>query len=366
MVHESTREANASGVVETRGRTYLYADAAFVPMAHRDVMGEGSESRQSPWFFYVGDVIDTPEELVTGDGQVVASLERTAFGLTATSTPSVTTTPFRFEGQYADEETGLVYNFFRYYDPEMGRYISADPLGVEGGLNLFAYCRDPVGCVDPFGLHELDVSVMPAGHKGPPITPPSTLGHRPGGFSSGSKTTDARGRSVLKRIPGTNDPTQLRGQTQPHTERQAIEWMRSNPNFRPTHRRGGPLDGGTTSMGGELPPCPMCSNEMREFARQSGCEIHYSWPTGNQVMYDPNHPNDSPKTGPSNANPRVAAFCADYAPNGGGPNSPSSRYRGEQDHMRRQGLHSDNSDPSEAAQKRVARANDKRRRSRWL
>ena len=55
--------------------------------------------------------------------------------------------------QYYDEETGLHYNRFRYYDPSIGRYISADPIGQDGGANLFAYSFiDPVNLVDPFGL----------------------------------------------------------------------------------------------------------------------------------------------------------------------------------------------------------------------
>lgn len=48
--------------------------------------------------------------------------------------------PFLFQGQYYDEEIKLAYNRFRYYDPQMGRYISEDPIGLESGeLNLFSY-----------------------------------------------------------------------------------------------------------------------------------------------------------------------------------------------------------------------------------
>jgi RHS repeat-associated protein len=59
----------------------------------------------------------------------------------------------RFPGQYFDEETGLHYNRFRYYDPSVGRYISADPIGQAGGVNVFGYAvNNPVGAIDPFGL----------------------------------------------------------------------------------------------------------------------------------------------------------------------------------------------------------------------
>ncbi len=59
----------------------------------------------------------------------------------------------RFPGQYYDAETGLHYNWHRFYDPETGRYITADPIGLAGGMNLYAYVAgDPVNAVDPEGL----------------------------------------------------------------------------------------------------------------------------------------------------------------------------------------------------------------------
>ena len=58
----------------------------------------------------------------------------------------------RFQGQWHDVETGLHYNRFRYYDPEVGRFIHQDPIGLLGGFNLYQYAPNPLGWIDPFGL----------------------------------------------------------------------------------------------------------------------------------------------------------------------------------------------------------------------
>ena len=61
--------------------------------------------------------------------------------------------PFRFQGQYEDEEIGLYYNRFRYYDPEVGQYTQQDPIGLAGGNpTLYGYVYNTLGEVDPFGL----------------------------------------------------------------------------------------------------------------------------------------------------------------------------------------------------------------------
>ena len=58
----------------------------------------------------------------------------------------------RFPGQYYDAETGLHYNYFRDYDPSVGRYVESDPIGLRGGLNTYAYVNDPLTQLDPLGL----------------------------------------------------------------------------------------------------------------------------------------------------------------------------------------------------------------------
>ena len=73
-------------------------------------------------------------------------------GKTATVTTSASGKVF--PGQYYDQETGLHYNYFRYYDPETGRYVTADPIGFAGGdLNLYGYVwNNPLNWSDSLGL----------------------------------------------------------------------------------------------------------------------------------------------------------------------------------------------------------------------
>lgn len=61
--------------------------------------------------------------------------------------------PLRFPGQYADKESNLFYNYFRDYDPALGRYVKSDPVGLAGGLSTFAYAAsNPLSFTDRLGL----------------------------------------------------------------------------------------------------------------------------------------------------------------------------------------------------------------------
>jgi len=104
------------------------------------------------------DHLGTPRQVTNANQSVVWSWISAPFGDSAPDQdPDGDLTDFvlnlRFPGQYFDAESGLHYNYFRTYDPETGRYIESDPIGLEGGLNSFAYAgSNPQRYTDPLGL----------------------------------------------------------------------------------------------------------------------------------------------------------------------------------------------------------------------
>ncbi|CAB1080263.1 Rhs-family protein, partial [Olavius algarvensis Delta 1 endosymbiont] len=92
-------------------------------------------------------------------GEVVWTAEYEPFGAVDVGSRSGFANNFRFSGHYFDEETGLHYNYHRYYDPKAGRYLTPDPNGLLGGINLYSYAgNNPINAVDPFGLAEYIVA----------------------------------------------------------------------------------------------------------------------------------------------------------------------------------------------------------------
>lgn len=142
------------------------------------------------------DHLGTPRIASDENATSVWSWDGDAFGI---GTPTGTATiNLRFPGQYYDHESGLHYNWNRYYNPETGRYISSDPIGLNGGLNTFAYLSaNPVMFVDPEGLAGKRMSVGPQeGAKPPPnICPEPCTWHREESNSRGGRWIGADGRS---------------------------------------------------------------------------------------------------------------------------------------------------------------------------
>jgi len=122
---------------------YVYAGG------NRLAMIDGSDNI----FYYHNDHLGTPLAMTDAGGNVVWKAAYDPFGKAQADPSSTVTNNFRFPGQYYDEESGLHYNWHRYYDPRTGRYVTSDPIGLNGGINLFAYVNgNPIKNLDPLGL----------------------------------------------------------------------------------------------------------------------------------------------------------------------------------------------------------------------
>ncbi len=141
-------------------RTYLYdAEQPYTPVA--SVTGRG-ESRQV-WYYHT-DVTGTPQEVTAADGTLVWAGYIRGFGENAadiSNSGAYFHQPLRLPGQYFDDETGLHYNLFRYYAPECGRFVSQDPIGLKGGINLYQYAPNPLSWIDPLGLTTEEITLKP-------------------------------------------------------------------------------------------------------------------------------------------------------------------------------------------------------------
>jgi RHS repeat-associated protein len=120
------------------------------PVAQLERTAQGA--RRS--YAIVTDPVGAPTLYLGEDGPLrpQASVWGAPVGADSTDGTVDTAGPLRFPGQYADPETGLHYNALRYYEPALGRYLSADPIGLLGGANPYAYVPNPMGWLDPFGL----------------------------------------------------------------------------------------------------------------------------------------------------------------------------------------------------------------------
>jgi RHS repeat-associated protein len=124
-------------------------------LSQRDLSDAEVDER---FYGIVTDIVGTPTELYGPDGTIAWQATATLWGATA-GTGSASC-PLRFPGQYEDVESGLHYNYYRYYDPRTGRYTSPDPLGLDGGDDPGAYVPNPLRWTDPLGLTPCDPAGM--------------------------------------------------------------------------------------------------------------------------------------------------------------------------------------------------------------
>ncbi len=112
-----------------------------------------SGQTQAEELYYIHtDHLGTPKVMTDEAKNTVWEVDYLPFGKVVEITNNIDQSK-RFPGQYEDKESGYYYNYFRDYDPSLGRYLQSDPIGLSGGLNTYAYVEgNPLNRVDRYGL----------------------------------------------------------------------------------------------------------------------------------------------------------------------------------------------------------------------
>lgn len=133
--------------------------------------------QNASYHYLITDHTGTPQLAVNSNGEQSWKIQSDAFGNSILDEHNQITLNLRFAGQYYDGESGLSYNYQRDYDPRTGRYIEADPIGLAGGLNTFAYAgNNPLGYIDPTGQNPvLVLAPVAAGPALPAIVVTATI-----------------------------------------------------------------------------------------------------------------------------------------------------------------------------------------------
>jgi RHS repeat-associated protein len=147
-IENGAEKRYVSGLVETDSSGNIIAYYVY---------GLGLISKITPTnqsYFYHFDGVGSTIGMSDSLGTMVNKYAYDAFGKVLNQEETIPN-PFKYVGQFGvmDEENGLLYMRARYYDPDVGRFISKDPIGILGGLNMFTYVQNnPVNYTDPYGL----------------------------------------------------------------------------------------------------------------------------------------------------------------------------------------------------------------------
>ena len=129
--------------------TWIYDGTSFTPVAK---VTDGER------YTIVHDYLGTPTQAYDGRGNLVWEMLLDVYGEVKECHGDRMLVPFRYQGQYEDIETGLYYNRFRYYSSQMGMYISADPIGLDGNNpTLYGFVQDVNTWLDVWGLDIFDI-----------------------------------------------------------------------------------------------------------------------------------------------------------------------------------------------------------------
>jgi len=222
--------------------TWWFEPGTFTPMAKQ--IGED-------YYPIVVDHLGTPCAMYDQHGEKIWASETDVWGFSRSTKEDQNLCPHRWAGQYEDRETGLHYNLFRYYQPDSGQYISRDPIGLLGGINCYAYVKDPAVWVDPYGLDHKMVGKHIRGGK--------VLSNE--NYQSGSSK------------PGRLNQQQA---LNTHTERKFLNYIADDVQV-----------GDLLEMEGSLDSCrPGCQPAIRSFVETHGVEAVYTTSsTGKEVKW---------------------------------------------------------------------------------
>ncbi|MEO1417150.1 MAG: DUF6531 domain-containing protein [Bacteroidota bacterium] len=144
---------NEFKIPQTEVSTWVFEPNLFAPLA----LIKGDQ-----FFSIMTDHMGVPICMYDEEKNMIWGAEASIFGDLRNLKGNRALVPFRYPGQYEDEETGLYYNRFRYYDPQDGVYISQDPSSLEeGGIYLYTYVPDPLIWIDELGLKKKSRSRKP-------------------------------------------------------------------------------------------------------------------------------------------------------------------------------------------------------------
>ncbi|WCM93954.1 DUF6531 domain-containing protein [Acidovorax sp. NCPPB 2350] len=210
--------------------SYFHTDPSGLP---EEVTDEGGQVRWRASYRTWGSAVQESWEAVRVDGSAIPAMQQRHMAERLEQN-------LRFQGQYLDRETGLHYNTFRYYDPDVGRFISPDPIGRAGGANLHSYAPNPISWIDPWGWehHTATITV-----------------YAPDGSIRYSEPLVSGGAT------GPSWPEQIAS----HTESKSI----GDPRIQPGDR--------VVYTDASLPACSGCKGNMNNAAAAKGLNIEYRW-----------------------------------------------------------------------------------------
>lgn len=123
------------------------------PPDKNDDIAEQTPPRTQRIYYFINDHMGRPLMVTDEERNVVWEAEPLPFGETRVREGATVENNLRFPGQYFDQETGLHYNYHRYYDPNIGRYLRPDPIGLKGGNGIYCYAlNNPLNWSDPYGM----------------------------------------------------------------------------------------------------------------------------------------------------------------------------------------------------------------------